>query len=112
MQDRLKYRAYNKVKKCYFYWDLRMGFDGTFEVWGPPEQCTGLKDKNGKLIYEGDIYTYTTYKGVSLFVVRYAASQTGYYGYKVGGDGGTRQDIMSFNEVIGNIHENPELLDA
>lgn len=71
------------------------------------EQFTGLHDKNGKEIYEGDIILNPLYE--EPYVVEYAENLAGYVGW---GDDRicgcyliTDEDI----EVIGNIHENPEL---
>lgn len=75
------------------------------------EQYTGLKDKNGKEIYEGDILqdTYSKddigkvcwYKEHANFVVeeKDAIIEFAYYN-------------SDYYEIIGNIHENSELLEA
>lgn len=64
-------------------------------------QSTGLNDKNGKEIYEGDIIQNGTNKFSRRIVKFDLQSQTG-IGYNIG--------KSKLNEIIGNIYENPELL--
>jgi len=78
-------------------------------------QFTGLKDKNDVEIYEGDILLYESYKWLEVeyhddcgaFMFRYPLSD---------GDGTNIMHAHNFRvghaEVIGNIYENPELLEG
>ena len=82
------------------------------------QQFTGLQDKNGQKIYEGDIIKFSVKvetEKFELFVCEYDDSQACYIFYKNG-----KKDILggycfSQNEskslqIIGNIFENSELL--
>ena len=152
MKDRFMFRMYDtNVNKMYIpndfggvesiyecikqqiNWDLDVDYDikfnhlenGIFFM-----QCTGLKDKNGKLIYEGDIldlyvsskklYRYEVKYEIGSFMLVsqdeifdfpnvwndyvYPLSQL-YYEYK------NEENCIDECEIIGNVYENPELLE-
>lgn len=93
-------------------------------------QCTGLKDKNGKLIYEGDILDlYVSSKKLYRYQVKYEigsfmlVSQDEIFDFKnVWNDNvyplsqlyfeyQNEENCIDQCEVVGNIYENPELLE-
>ena len=130
MQDRFRFRCFNNFQNKIFevknisyidgivkrievqdeeriliFDEWQNNIDNTFLI-----QCTGIKDKNGKLIYEGDIveilgdeipYVIEYDEDRARFVIdseidRVCCDFDNYYGYEL--------------EIIGNIYENDELL--
>lgn len=89
-------------------------------------QCTGLKDKNGKLIWENDIIKY--HFGDVYAPIRYGEYQscfdstsTGHIGFYVDWRGTKKENMrkdlgywinMIGAEVVGNMFNNPELLEV
>ena len=75
-------------------------------------QFTGLRDKHGIDIYEGDIIEFLDFSGGSIFSTQpktICEIKWGKAGYNLPGYG----FIFAGNDckVVGNIHENPELLE-
>ena len=119
MSKEIKFRAWIHAycgggvpQECYESYDYSDNYTlgEFFSLYDPVfftiEQYTGLKDKNGKEIYEGDILR--TNQGVSI-VAWYETMWALKFNY---------EDIPQYilpelleMEIIGNIHENKELKD-
>ena len=129
MNDRFKFRFLNeysnKLESCDEY-DLK----DIFESGNPVMQCTGLKDKNGKMIYEGDIVKikneifFIKYEIGSFLIIRNAQSLDAWYEMfteawnddvyplsQLYVDEYIQEEYIDCIEVIGNIYENKELLE-
>lgn len=108
---RFKFRVWNDMQKCYSPDDHYIDEDGQLNTSGKYiiEQCTGLKDKNGQLIYEGDILkpnSNTITKEVVYEDGSYWAKDTIYFHDKCH----IIQKLIDEcgYEIVGNIHENEE----
>ncbi len=108
MEERFKFRFWN-IKEKVIHDDILLFFDYTDCMNDEnliPMQCTGLKDKNGKLIFEGDILFYKIGSIKCREVVTWNQQRCGWVkGY---------QDLCTYQkhcEVIGNIYENANLLE-
>lgn len=143
MEDRLKFRAWHKpTKKMFkvFCFTDKEVFENTIDGVGTSPtnpanindcvimQCTGLKDKKGKLIYEGDIIKDLIFnEDDELAIIKFGNSDDfggsyqcfypewlGEYSKRTKYSMGWRRGLVwwceSGIEVVGNIHENPELL--
>ena len=132
MQDRLKFRVWDKENKCMYYPTrysnftivngtvvkiesypiansaylgkrIALEFDAAVII-----QCTGFKDKNGKLIYEGDICKYKFEEiGEQKAIIYFNKELCSFLAKPLNDFQYTR---INNCEVIGNIYENKELL--
>jgi uncharacterized phage protein (TIGR01671 family) len=87
---------------------------GAFEI--IPEtvgQYTGLTDKNGKKIFEGDILKCRTIDG---YYAKFVVAWSDFRKYIIGCNSEESYDIAPSKfkeaEIIGNIHDNPKLLEV
>jgi uncharacterized phage protein (TIGR01671 family) len=130
MTREIKFRAFdtlNNVMKHWYYiaakFDISDLFDSSSRF--VAMQYTGLKDKHGVEIYEGDIFKYTHHVG---YLLRTFISEVIYieewacFGYKIREEllgerdvpfsehDELKNDFLDYVEVIGNIYETPSLL--
>lgn len=122
MNRPIKFRAWNGLQMlCEDHFMIRYGtvfayteFDGPEKRDWPLMQFTGLKDKNGKEIYEGDV---VRWKGFAPDTAKYGVYHSlvcnddciAYYEFGSDSDYCASSESESV-EVIGNIYENKELL--
>lgn len=118
-------------KKCFIGYVFGTNDDGTPHDYDVVEvdqsticQCTGLKDKNGKLIFENDIVKYhfgEEYAPIKCGVYQscFDSTKTGHCGFYVDWPENInrRKDLgywinMVDAEIVGNIFDNPELLEV
>lgn len=117
MNREIKFRAWNEVSEKMLNWNefLDTNMKNTFIA---PEstglilmQYTGLHDKNGKEIYEGDIVKYRDSRGQHIEKVIFDKGCF-YAGMHWGSSTRVAPKLINqrITEVIGNIYNNPELL--
>ena len=123
MNDRFRFRTPvygpdGKFKDL-IYWNAEEGAPAISGRGGclfkESEQCTGLKDKNGRLIYEGDIVEHDTAAGPKCwpvlfkdgcFVLPYESGNA-WLGKVI-----QNCPYSSGVVVVGNIHDNADLLEG
>ena len=122
--DRFKFRVWDKIYSKYYY-DAENTFEENqvlgIDYFGQylddddfiVEQSTGLKDKNGKLIYEGDILK-SIFSDEKLYEVIWCADC---YKLRVFTKSSRKtleylglKNTKTSYEIIGNINENKDLL--
>ncbi len=131
--EEVKFRVWDDKEKKFWYFTLqeilerRMSYRGSFDekiLKGNKDRFIGLKDKKGREIYERDIVVFDCYS--------YEEPENTYTGEIVYSNGNSCFSLSGYDEwgkveyvplceiggsyttiieVVGNIHENPELLE-
>ena len=135
----IKFRAWNRETKKMQYFTLNTLLEGYGDdcsytpegeepwvspIWQPTMQYTGLQDKNGKEIYEGDVVEITSNMVLLLtgeptgnitttrYRVVYSSEDLIWYVIDNKGNKSRAKFYLQGGDVkiIGNIYENPELM--
>ena len=127
MKREIKFRAYSKSSNVMFkpfsIWDVqntyKMPSDFVSETKPILMQYTGLKDKNGKEIYEGDVFNNPvlgTFKiifndGSFCYEILKRSEPESYLSYPKGHiDTLWMKNVVTNYEIIGNIYQDKHLL--
>ena len=113
----IKFRAWDTDTEAYRT-SGKVFFDGTIESgWGHEknhwilERFTGLHDKNGREIYEGDIVKYETPPEDGVATISSYIGNNLYFCWHNSPISPTNSDIFGCKdelEIVGNVHENIE----
>ena len=112
MSDIHKFRVWSEKLKRY-YWNYAINVDGDLVPWTEGigkededpgskltvEHCTGIKDKNDKLIYAGDVVKTVT---GAIGEVRFLEHLAGFY---VRFMDANFCKVVNSQEIIGNVHD-------
>lgn len=111
----IKFRAWDEEFNKYLEWDFINKIEG-YDLFNSPEnnliveQYIGRKDIKGKEVYDGDIVDIVDEgRHITNLIVKYDNDLCGFV--MENNEWRKRLYLVEYIEVIGNIHENKDLLD-